>query len=616
MASKTLLVAFFLVSLSLLALSPSVSSERDHHKECKQRCRRDYPHDERERWMCERRCQEAGQEEDSRAEIWLPERDPRKECEHQCERQGAGRSEKWREACRRRCEEEAAGGSSRPNPERECRERCRREGAGRSERWQERCRRRCEEEAAGGGADPIWRNPHRECWERCRRECHDEKELRRCERMCEEEAERERRGLELGNTKDPKRECERICGRDEQCRRECEREHSREKHEDPIWQEGEGEGKKEKRENPYIWTKGEFQTKYKSEAGSCETLPNFAEKSNILKGLENYRVEKFVANPSTVVVPHYKDADSIIYVCNGRGIIGALDEEKQETFEVSEGDVMVVPAGTTCFVANTDEREQLCMINLLHTVSIPGKVETRTDHLKRLFSGRRQVMVKASKEQIRELSRSTSDIWPVANDRENCHRPYNVLKKKPWFANRRGRIYRVDPNEYAPLHRHDIAVNVFNISGGSMIVPGINSRAITIAFVLKGSGYIEMACPHLSSQQKGEQERQGARYHKVSAELRPSTVSIEPAGHPSAVVANEDLHVVCFDINVRGNHKYALAGKNNIYSHLKGVAGELAFGTPTKECERVLGAQQEEILVAGPKERREGGGRSRGYEVA
>lgn len=42
---------------------------------------------------------------------------------------------------------------------------------------------------------------------------------------------------------------------------------------------------------------------------------------------------------------------------------------------MSEGDVMVVPAGTTCFAANTDEKEQLCMINIFHTVSSPGKVE-------------------------------------------------------------------------------------------------------------------------------------------------------------------------------------------------------------------------------------------------
>ncbi|CAN6464854.1 unnamed protein product [Victoria cruziana] len=583
MASKTLLVVFLLASLSLFSLLPSVSSERNHHKECKQRCRRDYPQDERERWMCERRCEEAGHEEDSWASIFLPERDPRKECERQCERRGAGRSEKWKEECRRRCEEEA--------------------------------------EAGGGGR--VWQNPHRECRERCRRECHDEKELRRCERMCEEEAERERRGLETGNTKDPKRECERLCGQDEQCRRQCEREYSREKHRGGSGygarEKGEGEGKKEMRENPYIWTKGEFQTKYKSEGGSCETLPNFAEKSNILKGLENYRVEKFVANPSTVVVPHHKDADSILYVCNGRGIIGALDEEKQETFEVSEGDVMVVPAGTTCFAANTDEKEQLCMISIFHTVSSPGKVETGTDHLKRLFSGRRQVMFKASKEQIRELARSTSEggarVWPFANDHDNCHRPYNLLKKKPWFSNRRGRIYRVDHNEYAPLGWHDISVSVANVSGGSMLVPAMNSRATKIAIVSKGTGYIEMACPHLSTQQKGEQEKQGTKYQKVSGELRPLTVFIEPAGHPSAIIANEELHIVCFDINDRGNHKYMLAGKNNIYSKLRGVAGELAFGAPIKECERVLGAQQEEVIVAGPKERRGGGG-SRGYEVA
>ncbi|XP_031478048.1 vicilin Cor a 11.0101-like isoform X1 [Nymphaea colorata] len=518
MASRSLFAVLLLLLLSLTSVWPSALSERDPLKECKQRCHREIS-DERERRMCERRCEEAAERRgDESASIFFPERDMRKECERQCRREGRGRSEGWQEECCRRCVEES-------------------------------------EERQRGRDDFI-----------------------------------------------EKRE-----GRVEQ-------------------------GK----ENPYVWKQGEFQTKCRSEEGFSKLLPNFAEKSDLLKGLQNYRVEWIETRPNTMVVPHHKDADSLIYVCNGKGTIGILMEDKQETFDVSKGDIMVIPAGTTGFVANTDESENLCIFKILDSRSTsPGRVEsffgiggedqesffqsfsseileaafnTHKDQLRRLFGARKRVIVKASPEQIREISRSGSKggshIWPFTGD---SHGPYNLLDRKPWFSNRHGQIYRADENDHSPLRHFDVTVSFANLSAGSMLSPAMNSRAIKLAIVTNGSGYIEMACPHLSSQQKGEQETQGTRYRKVSAELRPMTVFIEPAGHPSAIVAKEDLQIICFDINARGNHKYMLAGKNNIYSNLRGAAGELAFGVSSKECERVLGAQEEEVIVKGPK----GGGSSR-----
>ncbi|CAN6464852.1 unnamed protein product [Victoria cruziana] len=521
MASKSYLLVFLVVSLSLASFWPSVWSERegDPLKECKQRCGREIS-DERERRMCERRCEEAaGQRGEESVTILFPEHDTRKECEQQCCREGRGRGERWQEECCRRCVEEA-------------------------------------EERRRGGDESVEK----------------------------------------------------------------------------------GEGRVEQgKENPYVWKQGEFQTKCRSEEGFSKLLPNFAEKSDILKGLQNYRVEWVETRPNTMVVPHHCDADAILYVCNGKGTIGILREDKQEAIDVSKGDIMVIPAGTTGFVANTDESENLCLFKIFNSVSTsPGKVEsffgiggedqesffqsfsseileaafnTPKDHLKRLFSARKRVIVKASPEQIREISRSGSKggphIWPFTE--RDGHGPYNLLDKKPWFSNRRGQIHRADENDYSPLRHCDVTVSFINLSAGSMLSPAMNSRAIKLAIVTNGSGNIEMVCPHLASQQKGEQETQGTRYRKVSAELRPMTVFIEPAGHPSAILAKEDLQIICFDINARGNHKYMLAGKNNIYSNLRGAAGELAFGVSSRECERVLGAQEEEVIVKGPG----GGGSSR-----
>lgn len=65
-----------------------------------------------------------------------------------------------------------------------------------------------------------------------------------------------------------------------------------------------------------------------------------------------------------------------LWTPTGKGTIGILREDKQEAIDVSKGDIMVIPAGTTGFLANTDESENLCLFKIFNSVSTsPGKVE-------------------------------------------------------------------------------------------------------------------------------------------------------------------------------------------------------------------------------------------------
>ncbi|XP_031496726.1 vicilin Cor a 11.0101-like [Nymphaea colorata] len=587
MASRTLLVFFMVVSLSLVLLLPSfVSSERDPQSECKQRCHREYE-DESQRQMCEHHCEESGQEK----------------CERQCRR------------------------------------------AGSDERQQQECRRLCE---GGAGAG---RNSDRDCWEKCRREGEDEEQRRRCQLQCREEEERRQQGGRSGSG-------------------------------EGMLKEGEGE---EETENPYVWKKESFTPRYTSEEGFMRTLPNFAERSEMLKGLENYRVSWSMVSPNIVVAPHHSDADSIIYVYSGKGTIGMVKEGKQELFNVKEGDIMLIPAGSLILTAATDENENLCVLNLAHTTSIPGRSKgffgigrkdqesffksfspeileaafnTKTDRLMGLLERQKRVTEKATREQMEELRRASSDgifrIWPLSilfcKDQ-----PYSLLNKRPWFSSSRGQIYQAGSRDYAPLHNHDLSISFAKICAGSMLAPSYNSRATKIAIIIRGRGYMEMACPHVSESQghrgggggsggeeeerssergRGEEEQhtsrvrvdeggkedeeQGARYQRISAELSPMTVFVAPAGHPLAIVADEDLHILCFETNSGFNHKYMVAGKNNIFSNMKGVTSELAFGVPSRESQQMLGAQSESVILAAPKQRPSGRAEesSRGYESA
>lgn len=91
--------------------------------------------------------------------------------------------------------------------------------------------------------------------------------------------------------------------------------------------------------------------------------------------------------------------------------------------------------------------------------------------------------------------------------------------------------------------------------------PHHNSRANIVAMVLERSGRYEMACPHLSSQQQGEEQSSGGiQFQMVSASLSPGDVFVIPAGHPISIVASQNLRVLGFGINGLNNQRNFLAG--------------------------------------------------------
>lgn len=156
-----------------------------------------------------------------------------------------------------------------------------------------------------------------------------------------------------------------------------------------------------------------------------------------------------------------------------------------------------------------------------------------------------------------------------------------------------------------------------------MIAPYYNSRATKIAIVTNGEGYFEMACPHLSSsefggeggRQHGSSHRQGRTspsYQKVRAQLRRGMVYVVPAGHPVITVAstNQNLEVLCFNVNARNNEKFLLAGRRNIINQLEREAKELGFGASARDVDEVFKSQEEEFFLQGPRQQRRHEGRA------
>ncbi|WOK91459.1 cupincin-like [Canna indica] len=512
---------------------------------------------------------------------------------------------------------------NRPDPEQrlqQCRQQCQQQQRGQQLRLQ--CERRCEEQyqqerreqgrdAAVGSRDPA-RRQYEECKQQCVRQRHDEQQRRQCESRCEAQYEEERREHRRHGNPGRKREQEQEQEREQQSRKQSEGADN----------------------NPYLFDRESFYEQVRSEHGRVRILQNFLEKSKLLLGIANYRVAIAEAKPHAFFAPHHLDADVLYFAAQGCGAITTIRHDKKETHNLQRGDILYVPAGSIVYFVNKDSNDKLVLIKLINPVSTPGRFEancyssffaprssnnvlsmlqTRSDRLQKLFRNQKKIM-QASEEQIRELSRQSSEghQWPFGGSESEG--TFNILRKRPSHSSRRGQMHEADGHDYSPLKQLDIRVSYANLSSGSMIAPFFNTRSIKIAVPVKGEAYFEMVCPHLSEQREsgGEQqeEEQGRRqsYQKIRSEMSTGKVLVIPPGHPAVTVASgsENFEAVCFEINAERNERNFLAGKNNVFNNMDRAAKELAFGMPAREVDEVFQEQKEQVIVAGPEERDHG----------
>ncbi|CAL9166695.1 unnamed protein product [Musa hybrid cultivar] len=395
----------------------------------------------------------------------------------------------------------------------------------------------------------------------------------------------------------------------------------------------------ERREhNPYFFGDRSYEQWSRSEHGRFEVLERFARRSELLVGVENYRLAVLEAEPETFIMPRHWDAEEVFYVMEGRGTITLLHENNRETHDVKRGDIIWIPAGAIVYAINKARNEKLRVAILLRPISTPGHVEefygaagrnpetffasfsdevleaafdTPSEKLERLFEKqRRGEFIKMTEEQMRALTQSTGEGgWPLARSTE----PYNLLQNRPSHSNEHGQLHEVGANEYQQLQDLDVDVSVANISERSMMAPNYNSLSTKLAMVVQGRGYIEMACPSRSGESRRSEEtmesepQQRLRYRTVRSRVSRGSVFVIPAGHPVAAVAarNENLEVLFFGVRAAQNRNYYLAGRNNVLNRLDREAKELAFGVPAEEVDEVLHAQPESVFVPGPERRRE-----------
>ncbi|KAK3040554.1 hypothetical protein RJ639_029000 [Escallonia herrerae] len=614
--------------------NPQAEDPQRHYEKCQEQCRRQ-EQGGRHQQQCKKRCQEQ-YEEQSREQEEREQRerggrsgnpqaeDPRQrleQCQEQCRRQRPGHIQQ--ERCQRRCQEEYDE-QRREEEEREQHERSQERGQGSGnpevedprQRY-EQCQQQCRRQERGQRQQQEW------CQRRCREEYEEQQR---------EQEEREQHGGGGGGRDhhEPEqvyRQCQQRCERQQQreqrqCQERCERQYKEQKQEQREKGGEHGEDVNPQREeqeenNPYFFKAQRFQSRFRTQEGHVRVLEKFSKRSELLRGIENYRLAILEASPNTFVAPHHFDAETIFVILRvnapymvlhsitdtrpffviGNGTISLVQQNRRESFNMQRGDSIRVPSGTTVYLINRDNNEKLHAVKLLKPVNNPGQFEpyfgaggedpesfyrafsneilesalnTPRDRLDRLFGQqRRGVIVRASQEQIKALSQHASS----SRGRGESRGPFSLFNEQPIYSNEFGQFFEASPNDHEQLKDLDVSVAFMSINQGGMIAPYYNTKSTRLVLVVEGSGRFEMACPELASQSQGSQGRReqetgerGAHYQKVGSRLSSGDAFVIPAGHPIAIVAsqNENLQLVGFGINAQNNQKNFLAGKAHL----------------------------------------------------
>ncbi|XP_024029190.1 vicilin [Morus notabilis] len=668
------------------------TSPRQEYQQCQSRCQDQQLHGQ-ERQLCQHRCEQQLREREREREQSehggrgggsreSKERELREEfeqCRQDCERREKGQQQQ--QQCQRRCQQEYEE-RQREEQQREERERRRRQEGGRSVYDEEendyhrtsprqeyqQCQSRCQDQQLHGQERQLCQHrceqqlrergeKGQQQQQQCQRRCQQEYEERQREEQQREERERRRRqeGEKFRRCQQRCQEQQHVQERRRECQQECERKYREEERrerrrrdddddEEMYNPEREREGEEREREisprsegeNPYHFRSHRLQSRYRTEEGHLKVLEMLSRRSELLKGLKNYRIVVLEANPNTFVVPHHCDADSVLVVTRGKGTISIVRQNNKESYNIERADVITVLAGSTVYLVN-DQNEPLQITKLVTPVNIPGQFEeyypgggenpqsyfkafstnilkstlsATEEQIERLIGeqreGRRQLqrpgfIKRASQEQLQALTQHASS--PRRKGGRQTTGPISLHSLSPTYSNNYGKFYEATPEDNKQLEEMDVLVAWTDLKQGSIFVPHFNSKTTVLVMVVEGEGRMEMACPHLARQKRQqwggreeeEKERQTStwQYQKVTSHLSAGDVFIIPAGHPISVVAssNQNLRMVGFGVNARNNERTFIAGKfrkDNVIKQLEREAKELAFNMPGREVEQIF----------------------------
>ncbi|KAL2324417.1 hypothetical protein Fmac_023475 [Flemingia macrophylla] len=457
-----------------------------------------------------------------------------------------------------------------------------------------------------------------------------------------EEEEEEWRGPR--RREDPE-ERERVRQREEKRRESWERakEEKRRRREKKEQHQERQESQVSPRENnPFHLSSSRFQTLFKNQYGHIRALQRFDQHSTQLENLRDYRVLEFKSKPNTLLLPHHADADFLLVVLSGRAIIIFVNPDNREPYYLDRGYAQRIPAGTTFYLVNPDQKENLRVIKLAIPVNEPGNFEnfflsstedrqsylqgfsknileasfdTEFEEINRVLFGKEEqkqgkesqqegVIVELSKEQIWEISKHAKSSSRKTHSFE--YEPFDLRSRNPLYSNKFGQFFEITPEQNPQLLDMNMFLSSVDMDEGALFLPHYNSKAIVILVINNGEANIELV--DLSEQQQKKQQEETLEVQRYRAELSENDIFVIPASYPVVVNATSNLNFVAFGINAKNNQRNFLAGvKDNLISQIHTQVKELTFPGPSQDVEKLIKNQRESYFVdALPQQKVEG----------
>ncbi|NP_001304231.1 beta-conglycinin, beta chain-like precursor [Vigna radiata] len=396
-------------------------------------------------------------------------------------------------------------------------------------------------------------------------------------------------------------------------------------------QESQEESDSRGQNNPFYFNSDRrFHTLFKNQYGHLRVIHRFDQRSKQIQNLENYRVVEFKSKPNTLLLPHHADADFLLVVLNGRAILTLVNPDGRDSYILEQGHAQKIPAGTTFFLVNPNDNDNLRIIKLAIPVNNPHRfqnfflssTEAQQSYLRGfsknileasfdsdfkeidrvLFGEERQqqhgeesqeegVIVELKREQIRELIKHAKSS--SRKELSSQDEPFNLRNSNPIYSNKFGRWYEITPEKNPQLKDLDVFISSVDMKEGGLLLPHYNSKAIVILVINEGEAKIELVGP--SDQQQQDESLEVQRYR---AELSEDDVFVIPAAYPVAINATSNLNFFAFGINAENNQRNFLAGeKDNVMSEIPTEVLDVSFPASGNKVEKLIKKQSESHFV-------------------
>ncbi|KAK9279673.1 hypothetical protein L1049_013353 [Liquidambar formosana] len=366
--------------------------------------------------------------------------------------------------------------------------------------------------------------------------------------------------------------------------------------------------------------------------------------------------------PKSLYIPQYLDSSLILFIRRGEAKIGTIYRDELVERRLKMGDIYRIPAGSAFYLVNTAEGQRLQAICSIDTseslgvgvfqsfyigggmdpISVLAGFDPRTlatvfnvsvgelkdimtrqqegpivyiadshspsvwakflelkhhekqQHLKKMVEFEAEEADHGEEQSTWSWRKLLGSVLRKENKMKNAFRKdkapdsYNIYHRRPDFKNNYGWSIALHEKDYSPLKHSGIGIYLVNLTAGAMMAPHVNPTATEYGVVLRGSGSVQVVFPNGTS--------------AMNAKVKEGDVFWVPRYFPFCQIASRTgpFEFFGFTTSSRENRPQFLAGASSILQTMRGPELAAAFGVSLEKFDRIVGAQEEAIILPSP----------------